>query len=153
MTCVLTLKKYASKCEQCHRNKVSARAKLPMPISSTATRAMEIISFDHFGRINPPTPRSNAYILILQCTFTKFCFAFPVPDVSADTTARVLIEQVFLLFGIPKTLVYDCHASFTGEVFKKINKLLKIKHIFTSPYFPAGNEIERKNHELGNYLR
>lgn len=147
------IKKFTNDCTQCHKNKVNSRSKVPMQISFTATHAMQMISFDHCGRINPPTPRSNAYILILQCTFTKYCFAFPVPDVSADTTARTLVEHVFLLYGIPETIVSDCHASFTGEVFKKINKLLKIKHIFTSPYSPASNEIERKNRELGNYLR
>lgn len=31
--------------------------------------------------------------------------------------------------------------------------MLHIKHIFTSPFSPASNEIERKNRELGNYLR
>lgn len=58
-----------------------------------------------------------------------------------------------MLFGIPETIVSDCHASFTGEVFKKIEKMLHIKHVFTSPYSPSSNEIERKNRELGNYLR
>lgn len=147
------IKNFVQNCVHCHKNKVSSKPKQPMLISSTATRAMETISFDHCGRINPPTPRSNAYILILQCTLTKFCFAFPVPDVSADTTARILVENVFLLYGIPKVITSDCHASFTGTVFKKINKMLQIKHVFTSPYSPASNEIERKNRELGNYLR
>lgn len=39
------------------------------------------------------------------------------------------------------------------QFLKKINKMLDIKHIFTSPFSPASNEIERKNRELGNYLR
>lgn len=147
------IKKFTQECVQCHKNKVSTKPKQPMLITATATRAMETISFDHCGRINPPTPRSNAYILILQCTFTKFCFAFAVPDVSADTTARILVENVFLFFGIPKSITSDCHPSFTGTVFKKINKMLNIKHVFTSPFTPSSNEIERKNRELGNFLR
>lgn len=132
-----------------------------MLITSTAHRAMEVISFDHVGRIKPRsnayiliyTPRSNAYMLILQCTLTKFVFAFPVPDNGADTTARVLVENVFLLFGIPENIISDCHQSFTGEIFKKINNILNIKQVFTSTYTPSTNEVERKNRELGNYLR
>lgn len=147
------IKSYCRNCDVCQRNKVSTKAKQPMQISSTASRAMQVVSFDHCGRINPPTPRSNAYILILQCTLTKYVFAFPVPDVSADTTSRMLVENVFMLFGIPETIVSDCHASFTSEIFKKIEKMLHIKHVFTSPFSPSSNEIERKNRELGNYLR
>lgn len=147
------IKNYCRNCDICQRNKVSTRPKQPMQISDTASKAMQKISFDHCGRINPPTPRSNAYILILQCTLTKFVFTFPVPDVSADTTARFLVENVFMIFGIPETIISDCHGSFTGEVFKKINKMLHIKHVFTSPSSPASNEVERKNRELGNYLR
>lgn len=113
------IKKYCRVCETCQKNKVSTKPKQPINITSTAHRAMEVISFDHCGRINPPTPRSNAYILILQCTLTKYVFAFPVPDNSADTTARYSVENVFLLFGIPQTIVSDCHPSFTGEIFKK----------------------------------
>lgn len=147
------IKAFCKNCDACQRNKVSTKAKQPMQISSTASKAMQVISFDHCGRINPSTPRSNAYILILQCTLTKYVFTFPVPDVSADTTSRMLVENVFMLFGIPETIVSDCHASFIGEVFKKIEKMLHIKHVFTSPYSPSSNEVERKNRELGNYLR
>lgn len=84
------IKAYCKNCDVCQRNKISTKSKQPMQISSTASKAMQVISVDHCGRINPPTPRSNAYILILQCTLTKFVFTFAVPDVSADKTAHML---------------------------------------------------------------
>lgn len=141
------IKKFINDCQNCQRNKYSNKPKQPMLISSTATKAMEVISFDHCGRINPPTPRSN------QCTFLKFCFTFPVKDVTADTTARIMVEQIFSLFGFPKAMISDSHPSFTGSLFKQINKLLKIKHIFTSPFHPAPDETEASMKKIGNYLR
>lgn len=64
-----------------------------------------------------------------------------------------MVEEIFLRYGFPETIVSDNYSSFTGETMKKITKLLKLNHVFCSPYNPKSNVVERYHKTLGNYLR
>lgn len=64
-----------------------------------------------------------------------------------------LVENVFLKYGFSFKIVSDSYSSFTGDKMKQINKILKINHVFTSPYTPSSNVVERFHKTLGSYLR
>eukprot|EP00965_Chrysotila_dentata_P259539 6213592-Pleurochrysis_carterae.AAC.3 len=44
------------------------------------------------------------YILVVVCGLTRFTFAIPVPDTSADTTLRALMARVFTIHSIALVL-------------------------------------------------
>lgn len=147
------VKNYIKKCEICQKNKISRHTHQPLVISSIPLSCFATLFIDHVGPINPVNQHGNPYILTCICDLSKFAITMPVPDTSAETTARNLVEKVFLTFGFPEKLVSDNFSSFTSETLKEICKILKIKQIFSSPYHPQSNVVERYHRTLGNYLR
>ena len=81
------------------------------------------------------TVRKNSYLFTLQDRFTRFTSAYLICNKEAGTVARVLIRELFSVFGLQ---------SDTQE--------LKILHTKIPPYNPSSNIEERwhngyfKNH-------
>lgn len=146
------IKRYVRTCEICQRNKISRHTKQPLIITSIPLTCFETIFIDHVGKINPPVD-GKAYILTVICDLSKFAIAIAVPDNGADTTARALVENVFIKYGFPSKIVSDNHRTFTGETMRQITKILKINQVFTSPYTPSSNVVEQLHRTLSNYLR
>lgn len=146
------IKKYAINCEKCQKSKLNRHTKQPMTISSTPTTSFQNIAIDHVGKIIT-SAQGNSYILTVLCVLTKYAIAIPVPDTGAQMAARALVEKVFLIYGYPEQITSDNHKTFESGLFKSINKLLKIHHVFTSPFTPKSNTVERFHKTLGNMLR
>ena len=49
----------------------------------------------------PVTPRGNRYVLVVSDYFTRWPEAFAVPDQTAETVARTLMEGVISRHGVP----------------------------------------------------
>lgn len=146
------IRDYARSCETCQKSKVTRHTRQPILITSIPLTCFDTIYMDHVGKISPPV-NGNSYILTIICDLSKFAIAIPVPDNGAETTARNLVEGVFLKYGFPSRIVTDNHKCFTGETLKQITKILQINQAFTSPYTPSSNAVERFHRTLGNYLR
>lgn len=84
---------------------------------------------------------------------TKFLIAIPTVDCSAVTTAECLIEHIFLKYNFPSRLISDNASNFNSEVTRELNNLFKIRKIFTTPYHPQSNIVERSHRTLNAYLR
>jgi transposase InsO family protein len=90
------------------------------------------------------TPRKNRYLLIFIDNFSKYVEAFPIPDVSAETFARVYATQIIARHGSGSTLITDRGRSFTSAFFKETCKILGIKKVETSAYHAMSNgRVER----------
>lgn len=146
------VKNYVKNCTICQKNKITRHNRQPLIITSIPIACFETIFIDHIGKINPVID-NYAYILTIICDLSKFAIAVAVPDNGADTTARKLVENVFLKYGFPSKIVSDNHKTFTGETLRKISKILKINQVFTSPYTPSSNVVERFHRTLNTYLR
>lgn len=142
------IKKYISKCDTCLRNKQTKHIKEPMTLTDTPTNSFETIEIDIVG----PLRISNGfrYILTMQCVLTKFIIAHPIPTKDAVTTARTLVEQLILRYGIFKTLKSDRGTEFTNELLKNICLLLNIDQKFSSPYHHETIGALERNHRVLN---
>jgi len=75
----------------------------------------EVVSIDVTG----PHPRSrqgNVYMLTVMNHFSKWSDAFPIPNHSAATVARVLFNRVFVYFGTPVRLLSDQRPEFESKL-------------------------------------
>lgn len=144
---------YVKHCESCQKNKLTKLKPNPMKITSTASKAMEVIFMDVVGPMNFVTEQGNRYIITFLDDLTKYLVAIPVPNHEAVTVSEVLAKDVILHHGVPESLVSDNAPEFVGEVFKRTCKLLNIKKIHTTPYHPQANRVERVHRELKTYLR
>lgn len=146
------IKSFVANCELCQKNKVIKHTKQPIQISDTPSTSFQHIAIDHVGRLIPSV-QNNAYILTIICTLRKYAIAIAVPDTGADTTARNLVEKVFLIYGYPEKITSDNHKSFNSNLIKQICKYLKIHQIFTSPFHAAANPDERLHSTIGSMIR
>ena len=111
-----------------------------------ATRPFERISIDFMGP--KPSTSKNQYILSVIDEYSRFPFAFPCPDTSAETVIRCL-KQLFTLCGTPESLHSDRGSHFMATSVQQFLRNRNIAQTRTSPYNPAGNgQCERLNGTL-----
>jgi hypothetical protein len=125
---------------------------MPMQITSSGTRPFEHVFLDHVGPISPPSHEGHKYIFVATCDLTKYSIAIPVFDSTAITTDDCYLKHIILQFGFPAEVSSDGGPAFISEVMKELNKKLKIKQITSTPYWPQGNIVERRNRSTVEYL-
>lgn len=146
------IKSFVQNCEICQKVKIFRHTKQPIIISSTPIASFANVAIDHVGKLIT-SDLGNSYILTAMCVLTKYAIAIPVPDQTDEITAQNLVEKIFLIYGYPEVLTSDNHKTFAGNLLKNICKFLKIHKVFTSPYTPKSNTVERFHSTLGNMLR
>lgn len=147
------IKTFIKNCSICETTKIQKHTKMPIEISSTASRPFQKIFLDLVGPISPLGSEGNNYIFTCNCDLTKYAIATPIKDCSALTTAKALIHSVILKYGFPDEIVTDNGTNFISDTLKEVTKILKIKKTLTSPYHPQSNQIERYHRTLSTYLK
>ena len=101
-----SVKLWVAQCEicQCTKNPTK-KAKAPLG-KMTAGAPLDRLCTDILGPL-PLTPRGNKYVLVVTDSFTKWTEIFAVPDETAETCARVILNEVICRFGCPLALHSD----------------------------------------------
>ena len=86
-------------------------------------------------------------VLVVVDHFTRYVQAFVTKNHTARTTARVLYNNFFSVFGFPQKLLSDQGTEFTGDVIAAMCKLLRIEKIRTTPYHPQTNRSAERVHQ------
>lgn len=147
------IKKYVLNCSTCERAKVTKYIKTPMMITSTGESPFDHMFLDYVGPVSPPSSEGYKYIFVATCDLTGFSIAIPTRDMTAATTADCYVRHIILQYGFPSTVSTDRGTDFMAELFKQVNKKLKIKQISTTPYNPKANCVERRNRSTSEYLK
>jgi len=92
------------------------------------------------------TPRINMYLLTFIDHFSKWIEAFPIPDGTAETCARLYSSQIFTRHGTGFTLITDQGRSFMSAFFKKTCIILGIRTLNSSSYHPSSNGMVERWH-------
>ena len=74
----------------------------------------------------PLTQRGNRYAVVFVDYLTKWVEAFAVPDQTADTIARLLVERVVCVHGVPEQLLSDRGSNFLSDLVRSVCSLLGI---------------------------
>ena len=99
------IENWIKKCERFTLAKMpNARVRPPMG-SLLATKPLEILAMD-FTVLEPATDRREN-VLVMTDVFPKFTYAIPTRDQKATTTAKVLVKEWFLKYGIPLRIHSD----------------------------------------------
>ena len=131
-------------CGVCSLNKKAHRKARGELNLFQAGSPMERVHLDFLGPL-PRTAAGNENILVLVDQFTKWVECIALPDQTALTTAKAMVE-VFGRLGFPLEIFTDQGRNFESELFKSVCDLLHIHKARTTPYHPSSNgQVERFN--------
>ena len=75
------------------------------------------------------------------------------PDLTAETAARALIDNVFTVFGPPSIILSDRGKAFLGDTIKELCTIYHIKKENTSAFHPQANSISERSHRtIDNHM-
>jgi hypothetical protein len=136
---------YIRKCASCQRRKEDREFMSPLGEVDKPTSLFQVTSMDLTGPYCV-TPWKNKYLLTFIDHFSKWVEAYPIPDQSAETCARVYATQTVSHNGSGATLVTDRGSAFMSSSFKETCKILGIRCVHTSSYHPASNGMNERFH-------
>ena len=145
------VRQFVSTCETCQL--FGRGPKLPPTEKSTwAPKIFETIALDFVGPFEE-TKRGNRFILTAIDEHSRFPFARPCRQRSAEEARSFLLEVVSLV-GIPQYVLTDNDTCFTARVFEALCSTLNIQQRFSPAYHPQSNgKVERLNGTLVDGLR
>lgn len=141
--------KYCRECESCILRKIpKGRKQAPPQIFPDVYEPFQRTAMDIVGPL-PCATSGNRYILVFVDHLTRFAEAFALPDQKAETVAKVFAESIVLRHGVPRQLLTDQGANFTGKLMRELCDVLRVKRLRTTAYHPECNgAVERLNQTL-----
>jgi hypothetical protein len=145
---------FVSQCEVCQHAKHSTAHPQgllqPLPVPGGAWRD---ITMDFIEGL--PTSEGSNVILVVVDRFTKYAHFVPMKHpYSAPQVARIFVDSVVKLHGMPHSITSDRDAIFTSNFWKLLFKSLGTKLQYTTAYHPqTDGQSERVNQCLEMFLR
>ena len=101
----------------------------------------------------PLTENGNKYVVVFQDYLTKWVEAFAVPNQTAETIAKLLVEEIFCRHGAPEHLLSDRGTNFLSDLVQEVCRLLNVTKVNTSGYHPQTDGlVEKFNSTLINMI-
>ena len=97
-----------------------------------SAKPWDMLSVDIMGPF-PYDNHSERFIITIMDVYSRYLIAVPVKDHTAQTVSKCLYDNVVAYFGIPRSILSDRGAEFTGMVWKSLNLLLGTEIHLTSP--------------------
>lgn len=144
---------FIKQCKKCALNKPKNGIKMPMKITATPQKPFDTIIIDTIGKL-PKSQNGNEYAITLVCDLTKYLITSAIPDKSANTIAKAIMNDLVLVYGPPLEIRSDCGTEYKNQIISALCKMLNIDHNFTTPYrHESVGSIERNHRFFNEYIR
>ena len=150
-----TVREYVSSCQACQHNKPSNQQPMgllqPLPIPE---RRWDVVTMDMIGPL-PVTKNGYDTIVVFVDKLTKMVHYAPtVQTVDAPQLAKIFMNTIVKLHGVPKVIISDRGTQFNSNFWKSLWSALGTKIAMTTAYHPqADGQTERANRVLLDMLR
>lgn len=145
---------WVQSCRVCHQAKPD-RARYPgllqpLPIPKTA---QTVVSMDFIEGL-PQSGNANAILVVID-KFSKFSHFIPLRHpFTASSVAKLFLDHVYRLHGMPNIIVTDRDRIFTSNFWQQLFKLAGVDLRMSTSYHPqTDGQMERLNQCLETYLR
>ena len=145
--CNQRIRDFVKKCPRCLEVKPNAPPR-SAPVLQTSSEGPWISV--HVDLAGPMTPSydQNRYILVIIDSLTRFMEASAIPDKSADSVCRGILE-IFARRGMPASVLADNGAEFKNKLLYDTLKRAGCHLQHTTPYSPRSNGlVERANQKI-----
>ena len=128
---------YITRCDKCQ---CFAKAhKLYSP--NYAVKSYDI--FKHWGIDTvgpfPKDAQGNKYAIVAVDYLTRWPEVFPAKTATASEAANFIYNHIICRYRIPDSIQSDNGPQYVNEVIENLVQILKIRHHFSSPYYPQAN--------------
>jgi hypothetical protein len=144
---------YAKTCDLCLQTKVQWHRlirelhSLPIPENH-----WDVISVDFIGEL-PDSHKHDAIMNVVDSVGTRAHFILMNTTIMALGAARLFLQDVWKLHGLPCSIMSDRGPQFVAEFTRELYRLLDITLSATIAYHPqADGQTEHVNQELKQYL-
>jgi transposase InsO family protein len=101
----------------------------------------------------PPCTLQHRCILAVQDDLSKFLRALLLEDQTAQQMTKAFLDHIMLIYGIPQVILSNCGSQFLSGTFRNVCKLLGIKRIQSTSFWPHSNGSNERSHKgLIEYL-
>lgn len=145
------IESYIRNCLPCQRYKPNNMKPAGLLQTTAINKRFEIVSFDLFGPL-PPSIDEKTWIFIVEDVATRWVELFALEVATAENCGKILLNEIFLRYGIPRRLISDNGPQFVSAVMQQITCCLNIKQGYTPVYHPEANPVERRNRDLKTQL-
>ncbi|KAF1316224.1 Pol protein, partial [Globisporangium splendens] len=148
------VRKYVRTCEVCQRVKPSGSTRAPLRSLPVPQDSWKSVSMDFIFGLPRDKHRRNG-VLVFVDRFSKMVHLTPVSDkISAEMTAKVFVDVVFRLHGLPSEIVSDRDTRFTSRFWRTLLGILDTKLSMSTAAHPeTDGQTERVNRVLEDVLR
>ncbi|GBM26817.1 Transposon Ty3-I Gag-Pol polyprotein [Araneus ventricosus] len=138
---------YVKNCLDCARLKASNQTPAGLLQTPVQAQRFETIAIDLFGPL-PESKNKKKWILVVEDVATRWVELFALTNATARENVTVLMEEIFLRFGLPRRVISDNGTQFVSAVMQQMCYLLKIHQSSIPIYHPQANPVERKKRDL-----
>ena len=132
-------------------NQFEAKPQIPGMQPIICTKPMELVHVDYVGMEVMVTTQEKPVVknvLVVVDHFTQYVQAYVTQNQMVRTTAWVLYNEYFSVFGFLQKLMSDQGTGFTSKVITAICSLLGIEKIRTTLYHPQSNGSAERVHQM-----
>ncbi len=101
-------------------------------------------------RLSQSLPAAHTHLTEFRRTLiSRWVEAYPTGHATAAHTAKCLVTDFIPRWGLPDCIDSDQGTHFTGQVFKEVSRMLKIKGNLHCPYRPqASGQVDLRNADV-----
>src|SRR6267378_452670 len=110
---------YVRTCQNCQFRKGPNRRGKPPLKPLEIVGPYERLVIDTMGPLKK-SASGNKHVMVVTDWFTKWVEIVPLPDITASSVARVLVEEVICRYGAPREILSDRGSDFTTSLFRAV---------------------------------
>lgn len=138
--------KYISTCPHCQRNKPDNQAMYGKMVPvQVPEQPWQIVNIDYFEL--PPDDAEMDYALSVTDRMSKMVHILPCKKtITGEGTARLFIDNIFRLHGMPKAIVSDRDARFMSAFWQELMRLLDTDLLMSTAMHPQTDGLAERTH-------